>query len=103
MNRSDLIKKMTTRLQMGEKEVACFIKVWEEELEKALIQEGGVVLTGFGAFTIWKQGARPGRNPKANTFCMIAPRNSVKFKPGKPLLQHLNDGTEIPDGNPGRK
>ena len=54
---------------------------------------------GFGSFTLWKQTARPARNPRENTVCMIAPRNSVKFKPGKFLLEHLNPQNEEPDKN----
>ena len=99
MNRSTLIKKIAGRFNAKEKEVQHFIKAWEEEVENALIQEGEVVLMGFGTFTIWKQAGRPGRNPRENTVCMIAPRNSVKFKPGKLLLRHLNGLTETTDEN----
>lgn len=94
MNRSDLMKKLAGRLLLEEKEVTIFIRVWEEELEKALLKDGEVSLMGFGSFTIWKQTARLGRNPRENTVCMIAPRNSVKFKPGKLLLNHLNPQNE---------
>lgn len=99
MNRSTLIKKIAGRFNAKEKDVQHFIKAWEEEVENALIQEGEVVLMGFGTFTIWKQVGRPGRNPRENTVCMIAPRNSVKFKPGKLLLRHLNGPTETTDEN----
>ena len=79
MNRSDLIKKMADRLLLEEEDARTFIKTWEEEVEKALLQDDSVMLMGFGAFTLWKQVGRPGRNPKDNTSCMIAPRISVKF------------------------
>lgn len=99
MNRTDLIKKIAGRLLLEEEEAELFIRVWEEEVESALIREGEVGLMGFGSFTLWKQTGRPGRNPRENTFCMIAPRNSVKFKPGKFLLEHLNNRTEQSDEN----
>lgn len=97
MNRSDLIKKLAERLLLEEEDATIFIRVWEEEVENALIREGGVGLMGFGSFILWKQRGRPGRNPRDNTSCMIAPRNSVKFKPGKFLLEHLNNQTEKMD------
>ena len=96
MNRSDLIKKMADRLLLEEEDARTFIKTWEEEVEKALLQDDSVMLMGFGAFTLWKQVGRPGRNPRDNTSCMIAPRNSVKFRPGKFLLEHLNNRTKTP-------
>lgn len=99
MNRSDLIKRVAGRLLLEEEEAAIYIRVWEEEVEKALLKEGEVGLMGFGSFTLWKQTARQGRNPRENTVCMIAPRNSVKFKPGKFLLEHLNPQKEEPDKN----
>ncbi|WP_304251177.1 HU family DNA-binding protein [Parabacteroides gordonii] len=99
MNRSDLIKRVAGRLLLDDEEAATFIRVWEEEVEKALIEDGEIGLMGFGSFSLWKQTARPGRNPRANVFCMIAPRNSVKFKPGKFLLEHLNPKKEEPDEN----
>lgn len=97
MNRSDLIKKLAERLLLEEEDATIFVRVWEEEVENALIREGGVGLMGFGSFILWKQRGRPGRNPRDNTSCMIAPRNSVKFKPGKFLLEHLNNQTEKTD------
>lgn len=99
MNRSDLIKRVAGRLLLEEEEAAIYIRVWEEEVEKALLKDGEVGLMGFGSFTLWKQTARPARNPRENTVCMIAPRNSVKFKPGKFLLEHLNLQNEEPDKN----
>ena len=97
MNRSDLIKKLAERLLLEEEDATIFVRAWEEEVENALIREGGVGLMGFGSFILWKQRGRPGRNPRDNTSCMIAPRNSVKFKPGKFLLEHLNNQTEKTD------
>lgn len=99
MNRSDLIKRVAGRLLLEEEEAAIYIRVWEEEVEKALLKDGEVGLMGFGSFTLWKQTGRPARNPRENTVCMIAPRNSVKFKPGKFLLEHLNPQKEEPDKN----
>jgi len=96
MNRSDLIKKMADRLLLEKEDARTFIKIWEEEVEKALLQDGFVMLMDFGTFTLWEQTARPGRNPRENTPCMIAARKSVKFRPGKFLLEHLNNRTKTP-------
>ena len=59
MNRSDLIKRVAGRLLLEEEEAAIYIRVWEEEVEKALLKDGEVGLMGFGSFTLWKQTARP--------------------------------------------
>ena len=49
-----------------------------------------MVSQGFGTFTLWSQSERPGRNPKTGIPVTIPSRNSVKFKPGKGLLEYLN-------------
>lgn len=52
MNRTRLVKRIASRLLIEEEEAALFIRVWEEEVERALIREGEVGLMGFGAFTL---------------------------------------------------
>lgn len=96
MNRLNLVKKIAERLSIKEKDAMAFVAVWEEELGKSLIAGEPVALMGFGTFTLWKQPGRPGRNPQLNTVCMIAPRNSVKFKPGQVLLDYLNNEEKVP-------
>ena len=91
MNRIELIRAISERLHLKKNDVSTFIEVWEEEIEKALLEEDSVMLMGFGTFTLWKQTGRLGRNPRYNTPCMIAPRNSIKFKPSKQILKRLND------------
>lgn len=91
MNRTILIKKIAERLSIKEREAQAFVTVWEEELGKSLMEEDSITLMGFGTFSLWKQAGRPGRNPRKNMPFMIKPRNSVKFKPGKDLLEYLNN------------
>lgn len=94
MNRTELIEKLSKRLHIKKSEVVRYMKAWEEEVEKALMKNEPVRFMGFGTFCLWKQVARPGRNPRENKPWIIAPRNSVKFKPGKLLLDRLNGTTE---------
>ncbi|WP_455637436.1 HU family DNA-binding protein [Parabacteroides sp.] len=92
MNKSELVEVLAGRMNIQQYKVRDFInnlqEVIGEELSK---EEGGLVLQGFGTFTLWKQTARRGRNPRTGLECPIHARNSVKFKPGKFLLEALND------------
>ncbi|MDE2362463.1 MAG: HU family DNA-binding protein [Hyphomicrobiales bacterium] len=51
-----------------------------QEIVDALIQDGKVMLTGFGNFAVSSKGARVGRNPKTGEEYPIAARKSVSFK-----------------------
>jgi DNA-binding protein HU-beta len=90
MNRTDLVKKIASRMDISQAEALRFINVMEEEVSNAVKTDGSLVLVGFGTFSAWKQTERVGRNPKNGVECMIKPRTSVKFKPGKFLLEDLN-------------
>lgn len=63
-----------------------FIKVLTEQLAK----DEPVNLQGFGSLRPWHQNTRPGRNPKTGTPVTVPSRISVKFHPGKFLLEALN-------------
>lgn len=90
MNKTDLAKDMSIRMSIPKQEALSFINAFEESLT-ALLREGeSLCLQGFGTFNLWRQNERMGRNPKTGIGCMISPRSSVKFKPGKNLLENLN-------------
>ena len=45
----------------------------------------------FGVLSPWKQAGRLARNAKSGTPVTIAPRVSVKFRPGTLLMETLNE------------
>ena len=63
-------------------------------MTERLSKSDSLILQGFGTFHPWSQTAREGRNPRTGETCLIRPRRSVKFKPGKMLLQKLNNTDE---------
>lgn len=94
MNRRELVRIMADKLSVTQTEAMRFALAWEEIIAKALVEEGSVGLSGFGILTAWEQVERMGRNPRNGEQCMIHPRTSVKFKPGKFLLENLNVNPE---------
>lgn len=63
-----------------------FINVLTEQLSK----DNSICLQGFGTLKLWHQTRRDGRNPKTGEPVAIPSRISVKFHPGKYLLEALN-------------
>lgn len=90
MNKIEFAKRIAARLSISQREALTFIGTYENILADALINEGMMVSQGFGTFTLWSQSERPGRNPQTGIPVTIPSRNSVKFKPGKGLLEYLN-------------
>lgn len=92
MNKNDLMIKLAEKLDIPRYCSLRYINAFEEVLTESLQADDPIMLQGFGTFSLWRQTGRPARNPKTGVPCMIAPRNSVKFKPGKWLLDKLNEG-----------
>lgn len=91
MNKTKLIEVMAKRMNTKQSEVKNFIETFQLVVQEEIKEHGVVMLQGFGAFTLWNQTTRPGRNPKTGLPCIIPSRKSVKFKPGKFLLNGLNE------------
>lgn len=77
-------------MRVSQKDALLFMKALEEVLATSIKEEEIITFQGFGTFTLWKQTARKGRNPKTGAPSPIPARNSIKFKPGKQMLEHLN-------------
>ena len=90
MNKQQLIQSLSERLSLPLSQCQTFINASQEVLAEALLKGESVVLQGFVNLSPWVQGEREGRNPRTGQTCLIAPRVSVKFKPGKLLLKTLN-------------
>lgn len=90
MNKADLVSELAAKMQITQDQSRKFLNTFEEVLAAAIKQDSTVMLQGFGTFSPWKQSERGGRNPRTGTPCTISARKSVKFKPGKFLLEELN-------------
>lgn len=95
MNRTELAKRMAKELSTSQTSVRRFLEVFENTVTDALKEEKGLILQDFGVFVPWEQTAREGRNPRTGESCPILPRISVKFKPGRKLLNELNESDEV--------
>lgn len=90
MNKTDLVKEMSSRMSITRQDALLFINTWIQSVSDLLKEGETISLQGFGSFNLWRQHERMGRNPKTGVGCMIPPRSSVKFKPGRILLKDLN-------------
>lgn len=89
MNKADLVNELAAKLNIPQYQSRLFLNAFQEVLTE-ILKRGPIALQGFGTFEPWNQKERQGRNPRTGVTCMIAPRKSVKFKPGKFLLRDLN-------------
>ena len=91
MNKNELAKEVASRLSMTVTQALCFIDTMNDVICESLTHDESVILQNFGHYIPWKQVERLGRNPRSGQECMIPKRISVKFKPGKGLIEKINE------------
>lgn len=89
MNKGEFVKRLATKTGNREVEMEKVVNAFLDIVGEELSNGNKVLFYGFGQFTPWKQGERPGRNVKTGEPRLILSRTSVKFKPGKYLLEQL--------------
>lgn len=90
MNKQQFIRNLSTSLSIPQEECRKALNTTLELLEEELRKGNTISFHGFGSFGAWEQTERIGRNPRNGKPYPIRPRTSVKFKPGKTLLEKLN-------------
>lgn len=90
MNKKVLAEEIAARMAVTVTETRRFLDTMTEIVGDSLSRKESVLIQNFGHFTPWEQTEREGRNPRTGVSCAIPERLSVKFKPGKGLLEKMN-------------
>ncbi|WP_289004962.1 HU family DNA-binding protein [uncultured Parabacteroides sp.] len=90
MNKIELAKEIASRMSVTVTETLRFIDTMNEVITDSIIHDESVIIQNFGHYMIWNQSERMGRNPRTGQECAIPKRMSVKFKPGKGLIDKIN-------------
>lgn len=91
MNRAELIEALAERAGLKKQKAKKVLEAYMEIVTEKLSENEEITLVGFGTLTPRPQSSRLARNPKTGTPVMIQARTTVKFKPGKFLLEAINN------------
>ena len=91
MNKAELIEALADKTGLQAKKV---LDAYIEIVTERMSENEEIVLVGFGTLIPRPQTQRLARNPKTGTPVMIPARTTVKFKPGKYLLDAINKPEE---------
>lgn len=91
MNRAELIAALAERSGLKKQKASKVVEAYIEIVTEVLSANDEVILIGFGILSPRPQSRRMARNPKTGEPVMIEARRTVKFKPGKFLLEAMND------------
>ena len=89
MNKAELIEALAQRSGLQKQKAKKLLEAYVDIVTEAMSHNEEIVLIGFGTLIPRPQTERLARNPKTGTPVMIPARTTVKFKPGKYLLDEV--------------
>lgn len=87
MNKTDLVSRLTARLDGDRKSAIAAVNGILEEIQQSLARGERVVLAGFGTFDRRERGPRAGRNPATGETIQIGATVAPVFRAGAGLRQ----------------
>lgn len=90
MNKAGLIDNLSKKTNLSKRDIKTVINTYLEIATECMKRDEEIVIIGFGTLSTRHQTSRLARNPKTGVPVMINARKTVKFKPGKYLLESIN-------------
>lgn len=90
VNKAELVERVSEQAGISKAAAQQALDALTGTITDVLTEEGSVVITGFGSFSITQRSARKGRNPSTGAEIDIPASKSAKFKPGKALKDAVN-------------
>lgn len=90
MNKAELVEALANKTGLNKQEAKKALDAYIEIVTEQMTKREEITLIGFGSLMPKPQSERLARNPKTGEPVMIKPRTTVKFKPGKFLLEAIN-------------
>jgi len=89
VNQGELIEAVIKKSGLSKSDASAAVKAALEEVGKVL-KKGDSVRTTLGTFSVYKRGARKGRNPATGDAIKIKASKGVRFKASKTLKDKVN-------------
>lgn len=89
MNKAQLIDAIAKEAKLSKAASSKALDATINTISKSLKKGEGVILVGFGSFSIAKRAARTGRNPQTGKAIKIAAKKVAKFKAGAALAKSV--------------
>jgi DNA-binding protein HU-beta len=87
MNKAQLVEAIAKEAKLSKVDSVKALDATIAAISKSLKKGEGIILVGFGSFSIAKRAARTGRNPQTGKPIKIAAKKVAKFKAGSALAK----------------
>jgi integration host factor subunit beta len=90
VTKSELIEKISESLKLPAGKAEAIVNCVFDSMVKALEDNEGIEIRGFGSFTVRDYRSYEGRNPRTGETVHVAPKRLPFFKVGKDLRERVN-------------
>lgn len=90
LTKDKLAHNLQTRLGLNRKESLRLLESLLNIMKDTLTQGDGLLVSGFGKFSVRQKKARRGRNPQTKDVLTLRPRKVLVFKASGVLRRRLN-------------
>ena len=94
MNKAELIKKVSERMEIQPKVAKVAVDTIFDAMSQSLEKGERIEIRGFGSFMVRHYGAYKGRNPKTGQIVDVPPKKLPYFKVGREMKELVNEGVE---------
>lgn len=102
LTKSELIEQVSELLKLPNGKAEQIVNCIFDSMVKALQEDDGIEIRGFGSFTVREYKSYDGRNPRTGETVHVAPKRLPFFKVGKDLRERVNRGASraMPQSRP---
>jgi integration host factor subunit beta len=90
MLRSDLVRLLDQRFDLGPRQAAKVVEQFFDALVAGLASDGKLEIRGLGSFLVKEYAGYKGRNPKTGEVIDVKPKRGVLFREAKQMRERLN-------------
>lgn len=87
----DMVEKIAEQVGVTGLQARQIVQATLDSMIEALVLNGRIELRNFGVFTVKVSAARKARNPRTGETVMLGERRTVRFKPGKIMMDKICD------------
>lgn len=89
ITKAHLVETIYDECEIDKPVAAKLVECFLDTIKNGLVEDGKVMISGFGVFEVRSSKERVGRNPKSGENIVIHPRKRIKFKPSMLLKKQL--------------
>lgn len=90
MNKSDLIKYVSDKTMITERDAGIIINVFLKGIEEGLESKEKITIKNFGSFSLQERKERNAVNPRTQEPIKVSAKTRIKFKSAKKLYNTIN-------------